>query len=107
MYFVITWCTFVKTFVMQTGLKKIGNSYGVILNKKLLGDAGISITSEITIKAENNAIVISPTTGRRPLNRDMNTWRKQIKQAIKKGHKPAKNVWGNTLSEQEEQEWTW
>lgn len=92
---------------MQTNLKKIGNSFGVILNKKLLSEAGISNTADITIEAQRNAIVISPVTKRRPLNRDLRTWRKQIKDAIKQGQKPEKSMWGNKLSEEEEKEWIW
>jgi len=91
---------------MQTNLKKIGNSFGVILNKKLLNDAGIDNSSEITIEARKNVIIISPVKGRRPINRDLKTWRKQIKAAIKEGQKPEKSVWGNKLSETEENEWT-
>lgn len=92
---------------MQTNLKKIGNSYGVILNKKMLEEAGIPRNSDIIIEAQRDAIIISPVTKRRPLNRDVKTWRKQIKAAIKKGQKPEKSVWGNKLTEQEEKEWTW
>ena len=82
---------------METNLKKIGNSFGVILNK----------ATGITIEAHDNAIVISAVTKRRPLNRDLTTWRRQIKAAIKLGQKPEKSVWGNRLSEEEEKEWTW
>lgn len=92
---------------MQTNLKKIGNSFGVILNKKLLREAGISDDTDITIEAKPNSIIIAPLTKRRLLNRDLSTWRKQIKDAIKKGQKPEKSVWGNKLSEEEENEWTW
>jgi antitoxin component of MazEF toxin-antitoxin module len=92
---------------METNLKKIGNSFGVILNKKLLEKAGITSTTDITIEAHDNAIVISPVTKRRPLNRDLTTWRRQIKAAIKLGQKPEESVWGNRLSEEEEKEWTW
>lgn len=92
---------------MQTNIKKIGNSFGVILNKKLLGQAGITNTADITIEAHGNAIIISTVTKRRPLNRDVSTWRKQIKAAIKQGQKPEKSVWENRLTKQEEKEWTW
>jgi antitoxin component of MazEF toxin-antitoxin module len=91
---------------MQTSLKKIGNSLGVIINKKLLSAAGID-GSDIIIEAKKNAIIISPVTNRRPLNKDLSTWRKQIKAAIKKGQKPEKGIWGNRLSRSEENEWTW
>jgi len=103
---VITFFIFVKTVFMQTNLKKIGNSFGVILNKKLLNDAGITNSSDVTIEARENAIIISPVKKRRPLNTDLTTWRKQIKAAIKQGQKPEKSVWGNRISEQEEKEWT-
>ena len=92
---------------MQTNLKKIGNSFGVILNKKLLNEAGISNDTDITIEAKPNSIIIAPLIKRRPLNRDLSTWRKQIKDAIKKGQKPEKSVWGNKISEEEENEWAW
>ncbi|MEP6626739.1 MAG: hypothetical protein ABJA32_02100 [Ginsengibacter sp.] len=92
---------------MQTKLKKIGKSFGVILNKKLLSEAGISNNADIIIEARQNAIVISPIIKRRPINRDLSTWRKQIKDAIKQGQKPEKSVWGNRLTEKEENEWTW
>lgn len=92
---------------MQTNLKKIGNSFGVILNKKLLSQAGINNTTDITIEAKNNVIIISPVNKRRPVNSDLSTWRKQIKAAIKQGQLPEKSLWGNRLSEQEEKEWTW
>ncbi len=92
---------------MHTSLKKIGNSFGVILNKKLLSQAGINHTAGITIEAHNNAIIISPVIKRRPLNRDLSTWRKQMKTAIRQGQKPQKSVWGNRLTQQEEKEWTW
>ena len=96
-----------KHFVMQTNLKKIGNSFGVILNKKLLDQAGIIRNADIIIEAQRNAIIISPATKRRPLNRDLTTWRKQIKAAIKHDQKPEKSVWGNRLTKEEEKEWTW
>jgi len=93
---------------MQTTLKKIGNSFGVILNKKLLNEAGLNDASDIIIEAQDRVIIISSAAERRrPLNRDLTTWRKQIKEAIKQGQKPEKSVWGNKLSEQEEKEWTW
>ena len=92
---------------MQTKLKKIGKSFGVILNKKLLSEAGISNNADLIIEARQNAIVISPIIKRRPINRDLSTWRKQIKDAIKQGQKPEKSVWGNRLTEKEENEWTW
>jgi antitoxin component of MazEF toxin-antitoxin module len=91
---------------MQTNLKKIGNSFGIILNKKLLNEAGISNSSDITIEAREQTIIISRVKKRRPINRDLSTWRKQIKAAIKQGQRPEKSVWGNGISEQEENEWT-
>lgn len=79
----------------------------VILNKKLLREAGISNTEKITIEVRKNAIILSSLTKRKPLNRNLSTLRKQIKEAIKQGQKPEKSVWGNRLREQEEKEWTW
>lgn len=92
---------------MQSNLKKIGNSFGIILSKKLLDRAGITYTVKINVEAKGNSIVISSVSKRRPVNSDISTWRKQIKAAIKQGQKPEKNIWQNGLTELEQEEWTW
>ncbi len=87
---------------MQTQLTKIGNSMGLILHKKILEEAGIS--GEVEVTATKNSILI--TSARRRPNFDKSTWEKQFKDAIKK-HGPETSIWDNSLSEQEEKDWTW
>lgn len=93
---------------MQTTLKKIGNSYGIIFTQKLLAQAHISQNAPIVVDADGGGIRISLASNRRPVNRDLSTWRAQIKKAIKEGGKPGKSVWGNAPTTSfDENEWTW
>lgn len=103
---VIIFLILVQSFIMLTNLKKTGNSFGVILNKTILSKAGFANNEEVLIEAKENAIIISPATKHRPVNKDLSTWRKQIKTAIKNGDKPEKSVWGNSITETEEKDWT-
>ena len=41
---------------METNLKKIGNSFGLILDKKLLDNAGIAVSMNITIEVHDNGV---------------------------------------------------
>ena len=92
---------------MGSSIRKIGNSFGVILGKKLLEQSGIKTGSEISIEAKDGAIIIKPRRKKRAVNRDLSTWRKQIKKAIKKGQKPEKSFWPDDMSKESDKEWTW
>jgi len=91
---------------MQTNLKRIGNSFEVILNKKLLKEAGISDDTDITIEAKLNSIII-----RQLINAALKPWFKYLaktnKGCDKKKTKNQRKRWGNKISEAEENEWTW
>lgn len=89
---------------VNTTLTKIGNSSGVILQKKLLQEAGIK--NEITIEVKNGTITIRPAR-KIKLNLDVSTWEAQIKKAIKAGNKPEKSIWGNSVSAEADKDWTW
>jgi antitoxin component of MazEF toxin-antitoxin module len=90
---------------MQSSIKKIGNSLGVILNKKLLQQSGIKTGSEITIEAKEGTIIIKPRIKKRRVNRDLSTWRKQMKKAITKGQKPEKSIWPDDMSKKADKKW--
>lgn len=90
-----------------TNLQKIGNSYGVIIGKKFLELAGIKDAKQVNIELVNGSIVIKPLDVRKIINRDVNTWGKQFREAIKKGQKPEGSVWNDGLSENADREWTW
>lgn len=87
---------------MQTQLRKIGNSLGVILKKELLEEAGL--TGEVEVSATKNSIVI--TSSRRRPNFNKSTWDKQFKDAIKKNG-PEKSIWPDHMSEEGDKEITW
>jgi len=54
---------------VNTTLTKIGNSSGVILQKKLLQEAGIK--NEITIESKNGTITIMPAREKINVNLDI------------------------------------
>ena len=82
---------------VNTRLTKIGNSSGVILQKKLLQEAGIE--NDVIIEAKNGTITILPARKKVKVNLDISTWEAQIKKAIKAGNKPEKSMWGNVSNE--------
>lgn len=88
---------------MQTQLRKIGNSVGVIIPKKILEESNVG--TDVEIRLSGNEIVITRAKPRP--NLDRSTWGKQYKDAIKAGHKPEKAIFGNRLSPAEEKEITW
>lgn len=47
---------------MQTVLRKMGNSTGIILPKSLLGELGVSIGQTVDLKVEDGRIVATPVT---------------------------------------------
>lgn len=92
---------------MITHLTKIGNSFGIILNKKILQQAGVSSSKEINIEVKDGAIIIAPVTADVQVNLDRSTWDAQFKKAIKAGNKPEKSVWPDNLSTKADKDWTW
>lgn len=45
---------------MQTALRKMGNSMGVILPRPLLGQAGLAAGSVMTVSVEGERLVLTP-----------------------------------------------
>ena len=92
---------------MVTHLTKIGNSFGVILNKKMLQQAGVASSDEVTIEVKDGAIVIAQAARDIHVNLDISSWGGQFKKAAKAGIKPEKSLWPDTLSEKADEDWTW
>ncbi len=92
---------------MVTHLTKIGNSFGVILNKKILQEAGVVTSKEVTIEVKEGLIIIAPISKDILVNLDRSTWDAQFKKAIKTGHKPEKLVWSDEISAEADKDWTW
>jgi antitoxin component of MazEF toxin-antitoxin module len=92
---------------MVTHLTKIGNSFGVILNKKILQQAGVITSKEVTIEVKDGVIIIASISKDIPLNLDRTTWDAHFKKAIKAGHKPEKSVWPDDISAGADKDWTW
>jgi antitoxin component of MazEF toxin-antitoxin module len=91
-----------------TNLTKIGNSFGVIINKKLLKEAGFTESNKLSIEVKKNGtIVIAAVKKHIPVNRDITTWDAQFKKAIREGKKPEKSIWPNNVSEKGDKDWTW
>jgi antitoxin component of MazEF toxin-antitoxin module len=92
---------------MQTQLRKIGNSMGIIIGKKMLAQSGIDPSADVNIEVSGGAIIITSMQRRRPVNRKLETWGIQIRSAIKSGQKPGKLVWKNDVSKSFEKDWVW
>jgi antitoxin component of MazEF toxin-antitoxin module len=92
---------------MVTHLTKIGNSFGVILNKKILQQAGVITSKEVTIEVKEGVIIIAPVSKDIPLNLDRSSWDAQFKKAIKAGHKADKSVWPDDISAEADKDWNW
>lgn len=90
-----------------THLTKIGNSFGVILNKKLLMEAGITGSEKINIMINQGSIVITAVKKEIEVNLDRSTWGAQFKKAFKVHGSPEKSVWPESVSGKADKEWTW
>jgi antitoxin MazE len=50
---------------MQTSLRKMGNSTGVILPRAILGEAGLSTGAVMNVSVEGERVVLSPVRSER------------------------------------------
>ena len=65
-------------------IRAIGNSKGVILNNNLIESAGLKQDLDIVIQAGDGVIIITQVNDS-GVNRNLASWDKQFKSAIKKG----------------------
>ena len=84
---------------MIVGVKKIGNSQGIILPKQLM--AICSIKDRVSVTVENNHIVISATDNPRE------GWSEQFKSAFAAGDVPEQDIFGGTGNDFDKDEWVW
>jgi antitoxin component of MazEF toxin-antitoxin module len=92
---------------MVTYLTKIGNSYGVILNKKMLQQAGVLSSKEVNIEVKDGAIVIAPVSKEVRVNLDRSSWDAEFKNAIKAGRRPERSIWPDEVNTKTDKDWTW
>lgn len=91
----------------KTVIRKIGNSFGVILGKKLLDQTGMNANGEVQVEIKKGAITIRAVSKRKRPNLDVKTWDKQFKQAIKKGQKPENSMLPDSVSAIADKAWNW
>lgn len=60
---------------METTLRKIGNSVGVILPKRLLDDLNLKVGDKLNIESKDNIIRINPA------DEDFESWAKSYREA--------------------------
>lgn len=80
---------------------------GVIIGKKMLDQTGIDLSADVNIEVSGGAIVITPLIARRPVNKNLSTWKAQIRSAIQRGQKTEKSLWRNDVSKTFEKDWIW
>ncbi len=89
-------------------LTKIGNSYGIILTRKMLKHMNITDSKQVGILLKNDdTLVIKNTRRVIPLNLDVSTWGREIDKAIKAGQLPEPCMWSDYVSEEADKGWTW
>ena len=84
---------------MTVKLKKIGNSRGLIIPKKVIDMCDLK--NEVVMVVEDQHIIISATTVPR------SGWAKQFESAIAAGEMPENDVFNGLSNEIDETEWTW
>jgi antitoxin component of MazEF toxin-antitoxin module len=90
--------------VVNSRIRAIGNSKGVILNSELLEAAGITDITNIVIHANEGEIKIMPN--HEPLsNDDLSKWDGLFKAAIKKGLKPENDLFDGLSNSFDSKEW--
>ena len=80
-------------------IKKIGNSQGILLPKQLM--ALCSIKDTVTVRVENNEIIIAAT------NNPRSEWDAQFKAAITNSKIPENDVFEGIENDFDKNEWTW
>lgn len=83
---------------MITKVRKIGNSYGVLLNKKLMEQ--INIKDEVSLSVVDNKIIIEPIS---PNPRE--GWEEMFLQAGSLDDN--ENFFENVENQFDKEEWTW
>lgn len=83
---------------MKTKIRKIGNSSGVILSKKMLEDLNIEPKDELQLSVKDGKIIIQKLTEHRE------NWAEQFMKADSLNDKSLEMTFANEF---DEEEWTW
>ena len=92
-------------YTVSSKLRDIGNSKGVILNNRILEEAGIAPESDLLIHAAEGLIIIEATS-KGTVNTNLSTWDAGFKQAIKKGKRQESDLWKGLENKFDQEEWT-
>ncbi len=86
---------------------KIGNSYGIILNRKMMDHLQLKDSRKLSVVFRDNTIELKKASKVIPVNLDRSTWEKQIDEAIKESGEPEESIWPDYMSEEADKDWTW
>lgn len=86
---------------------RIGNSYGLILNRKMMDHLQLKDSRKLSVIFRDGSIEIKKASKVIPVNLDRSTWGKQFAQSIKQHGAPEKSVWPDYMSEEADKDWTW
>ena len=75
-------------FTARTSIRKVGNSKGIILSGKMLSELNLTEGSEVEVSLSDAGIHIIPVPQKKEVNKDLSTWDKQFKAAIKAVDQP-------------------
>jgi antitoxin MazE len=92
-------------FTGRTSIRKVGNSRGIILSRKILSELHLSEGSEVEVSLSDGGIQIVPVQPKRTVNKDLSSWGNQFKAAIKAGDKPDKDLFDGLTNDFDFQEW--
>ena len=94
-----------SVYSVTSKLRDIGNSKGVILNNRIIAQAGITSEVDLIIHASDGVVIIQvKDTGN--VNTDLSSWDAQYKKAIKKGKRPEGDMWEGLENKFDQEEWT-
>lgn len=93
-----------SVYSVSSKLRDIGNSKGVILNNRIIAQAGFTSKADLIIHASEGVVIIQvKDTGN--VNTNLSSWDAQFKEAIKKGKRPEGDVWEGLENQFDQEEW--
>jgi len=92
-------------FTARTSIRKVGNSKGIILSRKMLSDLHLEEGSEVEVNLSDAGIQIIPVPKKKEVNKDLSTWGNQFKSAIKAGDQPNNDLFAGLRNDFDSKEW--
>jgi antitoxin component of MazEF toxin-antitoxin module len=96
---------FSPVYSVSSKLRDIGNSKGVILNNRVIAQAGITPEADLIIHASDGVVIIQVKETAN-VNTNLSSWDAQYKKAMKKGKRPEGDVWEGMENKFDQEEWT-